>query len=566
MAKAYIRLTNRVDAFKDEFNNLTNKVGDISTLTTGGFVGKGSGPLSVKTFSGADSSAIEAINEVDYRLDSMDQLLDQAVKVASNVSFNELLVKSGDFTIDSSGNTVIAGTLGVTGVVTADGGIDVDNMHIDDSAITASGGDFTLSAGGDVYIKPTGDEVFFQGITSGEQIRLNLGATNQSILASDSLTLDAVSNISLDAGASGNVLLKDDGTQYAQFKKSSNNLQIASGTSADANAVTFAADGGKADANFHGHVTFDSDITVAGNVIIQGTQKLTAPTLLLMDGTSSSLNPNTADLDGGITLRRGTQDSAVALWDEGLDYWVIGTTGDKEKVARHNDAVTFASVVVDNTTIDANTITRASGALTLKTTTSGDINIEPVGGDVFFTTDSAGRQMKFTMGPATQTITTSGGLTVDAVGDITLDADGGDVFLKDAGTTFGSLTNTSGNLIIKSGTTTAATFSGANVTFAGTITGGSLNTSASDLVGAINELKAQETTQPRSVLSGGNSITYNSGNGEIAVTTNSIAVSEMAGIDSNGTKYRALASNGPGNFIWGRKVPGIYDSDGTLLN
>ena len=262
MAKAYIRLTNRVDAFKDEFNNLTNKVGDISTLTTGGFVGKGSGPLSVKTFSGADSSAIEAINEVDYRLDSMDQLLDQAVKVASNVSFNELLVKSGDFTIDSSGNTVIAGTLGVTGVVTADGGIDVDNMHIDDSAITASGGDFTLSAGGDVYIKPTGDEVFFQGITSGEQIRLNLGETNQSILASDSLTLDAVSNISLDAGASGNVILKDDGTQYAQFKKSSNNLQIASGTSADANAVTFAADGGKADANFHGHVTFDSDINV----------------------------------------------------------------------------------------------------------------------------------------------------------------------------------------------------------------------------------------------------------------------------------------------------------------
>ena len=33
------------------------------------------------------------------------------------------------------------------------------------------------------------------------------------------------------------------------------------------------------------------------------------------------------------------------------------------------------------------------------------------------------------------------------------------------------LDNTSGNLIIKSGTTTALTFSGANVTAAGTITG-----------------------------------------------------------------------------------------------
>jgi hypothetical protein len=63
----------------------------------------------------------------------------------------------------------------------------------------------------------------------------------------------------------------------------------------------------------------------------------------------------------------------------------------------------------------------------------------------------------------------SGDLTLDVAGDIILDADGGDVFFKDDGTTFGSATNTSGNLIIKSGTTTALTFSGANATFAGTL-------------------------------------------------------------------------------------------------
>ena len=67
---------------------------------------------------------------------------------------------------------------------------------------------------------------------------------------------------------------------------------------------------------------------------------------------------------------------------------------------------------------------------------------------------------------------TSGGatdMTMDVAGDINLDADGGDVFFKDGGTTFGSATNNSGNLIIKSGTTTAATFTGANVLFAGTV-------------------------------------------------------------------------------------------------
>ena len=62
-------------------------------------------------------------------------------------------------------------------------------------------------------------------------------------------------------------------------------------------------------------------------------------------------------------------------------------------------------------------------------------------------------------------------ITLDATTDIILDADGGDIFFKDGGTTFGSATNTSGNLIIKSGTTTAATFSGANVTLAGTVQG-----------------------------------------------------------------------------------------------
>jgi hypothetical protein len=61
-------------------------------------------------------------------------------------------------------------------------------------------------------------------------------------------------------------------------------------------------------------------------------------------------------------------------------------------------------------------------------------------------------------------------LTMDASGDISLDADGGDVFFKDGGSTYGSLTNSGGNLVIKSNTTTAITMSGANVTVAGNLT------------------------------------------------------------------------------------------------
>jgi len=63
----------------------------------------------------------------------------------------------------------------------------------------------------------------------------------------------------------------------------------------------------------------------------------------------------------------------------------------------------------------------------------------------------------------------AGNLTFDVAGDIVLDADGADVFLKDAGTTYAVFTNNSGNLTLKSNTTTAVTFTDANADFAGTL-------------------------------------------------------------------------------------------------
>ncbi len=61
-------------------------------------------------------------------------------------------------------------------------------------------------------------------------------------------------------------------------------------------------------------------------------------------------------------------------------------------------------------------------------------------------------------------------ITLDSAGDIDLNAGGGDIFFKEATTTFGSATNSSGELVLKSGTTTALTFSGANATLAGDLT------------------------------------------------------------------------------------------------
>ena len=92
------------------------------------------------------------------------------------------------------------------------------------------------------------------------------------------------------------------------------------------------------------------------------------------------------------------------------------------------------------------------------------------------------------------TISDGGDLTLDVDGDIILDANGGDIFFKDNGTTFGSATNTSGNLIIKSGTTTAATFSGANVTLAGTVGSGAITSSGNITAFSDQRLKSDIKT------------------------------------------------------------------------
>ena len=78
-------------------------------------------------------------------------------------------------------------------------------------------------------------------------------------------------------------------------------------------------------------------------------------------------------------------------------------------------------------------------------------------------------------------------ITLDAPGDLKLDAGGADVALLVSGTQYGSLSKTGSgsNLIIKSGTTTAATFTSANVVLAGTVGSGAItSTGAVTAVGS----------------------------------------------------------------------------------
>ena len=151
----------------------------------------------------------------------------------------------------------------------------------------------------------------------------------------------------------------------------------------------------------------------------------------------------------------GTGDD-MQMYHDGTNSYLTNATG-ALKIATETSgiALTIGHTTSEVTVADNMTVT---GNLTIGGTTNfGDFDISNVGSI------------------ALDTITNDGtDITLDSSGDIVLDAAGNDIFLKDAGTTYGSLTATGSNLIIKSGTTTAATFSGANVTLAGTVGSGNI--------------------------------------------------------------------------------------------
>jgi len=168
---------------------------------------------------------------------------------------------------------------------------------------------------------------------------------------------------------------------------------------------------------------------------------------------------------------RGVEGAAAPIYlfadqaDDAGDGWRIQASA-SDTLAIGSDKASAGTI------IDYLTITNGANAAASVVAAGGDLT---VGDDLSLTSDSAvfnmgaGNDFTITHDGTTGATIAGNPLTLDSGADIVLDAEGADVILKDGGTQYGSLTNSSSNLLIKSGSTTAATFSGANVTFAGTV-------------------------------------------------------------------------------------------------
>ena len=132
---------------------------------------------------------------------------------------------------------------------------------------------------------------------------------------------------------------------------------------------------------------------------------------------------------------------------------IAGTLSTTMFVANITSLGTLTALTVDDVVVDGKVITMTGSSSDTAVITAGTN-----GAPSIVTTDDSAAAANITI-TADGTFEADGTtITLDSTGDIVLDADGGDVIFKDDGTTFGKSTNTSGNLIIKSGTTTAAIF------------------------------------------------------------------------------------------------------------
>jgi hypothetical protein len=82
------------------------------------------------------------------------------------------------------------------------------------------------------------------------------------------------------------------------------------------------------------NVTFNNDVTVKGNLFVQGTQTIVDSTTIAIGDNILSLNA-AGTSDGGLIVRDSVGGSTISgslLWDVTNDYWKVGTSGSESRI------------------------------------------------------------------------------------------------------------------------------------------------------------------------------------------------------------------------------------------
>ena len=361
----------------------------------------------------------------------------------------DLTITGNNINLTATADVVVPANVGVT----FGSGEKIEGNNTD--LTVTSGADINLTAVGDVNI-PSGVGITFGN--DGEKIEgdgtdLTVASSGALTLTSTSHTVDTSGDIVLDADG-GDIFFKDAGTTFGSATNTSGDLIVKSGTTT---ALTFSGANMTAAGTIgSGAITSTGVVTATGFTI--GNAEIIEAELEQIDG----ITAGTAAASKAVVLDSNKDITGMRNVTIAGDLTVNGTTTS----VNSNTINVQHSMVFEGATDDAYETT-----LTVTDPTADrTITFPNLTGTVSLLDATETLTNKTLTTPVIAEIDSGGDITLDATTDIVLDADGGDIFFKDGGTTFGSATNTSGNLIVKSGTTTALTFSGASATLAGDLT------------------------------------------------------------------------------------------------
>ena len=165
----------------------------------------------------------------------------------------------------------------------------------------------------------------------------------------------------------------------------------------------------------------------------------TAAEINIIDGDTSATGTTLADADRVIVNDGGTM-KQVALTD--FETYFESAIDTFSTIDINGGSIDGATVGAASASTGAFTTLSASGAITGTLGTAAQTNVTSLGTLTSLNVDS------LTLNGTS--LTSSGNLTLDVTGDITFDADGGDFYFKDDGTTIGAFTNTSSDFCIRS--------------------------------------------------------------------------------------------------------------------
>jgi len=456
----------------------------------------GSGATTMTTVDGGAAAAnLQITADGTFEVDATTITLDSTGDITLDAAGNDILLKDAGTEFAKFSN--LASSLVVSASVTdkdiifkaSTGGSSVEIARFDGSAsslLMASSKKIELGATQE-YIYGDGTDIHL-GVGSGGDINipadigLTFGDDGEKIegdgtsltIAGGNITLDSEGDIVLDA-AGNDILLKDAGTEFAKFSNVASSLVI----SASIPAKDIIFKGQNTAAATTEFARFDSS---ASSFLMASTNKIQftdtnayinhdGTDLQIVDDADINIKPAVhflVDAGGGIIFDADGA-AGISFKDGGTQYLllsqsagnaILSSSVDTKDIIFHGDDATEVCRIDG----DAKSLLVASSKkielghadehiygdgtdIHFGVGSSGDINIPS---DIGLTFGNDGEKIE---GNGTYLTIAGGAIVLDSEGDITLDAAGNDIFLKDAGTEFAKFSNLASSLVISSSIT-----------------------------------------------------------------------------------------------------------------